>query len=288
MRLDLLVSQRFGLSRRAAQEAVLTGRVDLDGNRCDEPGRDVQASQAVQFDPNRPKSRRVRTNLRVLHEDPHLIVVDKPAGLLTLPTALHEPDTLLSRVRAYLTIRHGGKPYLGIVHRLDQGTTGALVLARSPEALAALQAIFRSHEVERRYLAVVEGVLRPEKGTIDLPVSNDRDQLRRRVARPDEPGRHAVTHYQVLEQLRTKAAVTACWLETGRTHQVRLHLAAIGHPVIGDKLYRTRRRSNARPLFPRQALHAQVLAFVHPITGGPVHAEAPVPQDLKRLIGRLR
>src|SRR4051794_17235302 len=135
IRLDKLVSERFGLSRRAAQEAIRNGRIDLAGERCDEPGREVEAEATVEFFPNRPKARKVQGRLRVLYEDRHVIVVDKPAGLLTLPTPDKERDTLMDRVSRYLTLRHGGRPYVGIIHRLDKDTSGALALARSPTAL---------------------------------------------------------------------------------------------------------------------------------------------------------
>jgi ribosomal 50S subunit-recycling heat shock protein len=170
-RLDKLVAERFGLSRRAAQEAVRNGRVDVAGARCDEPGREVGPGEPVEFFPNRPKARTVAGRLKVLHEDRHVIVVDKPAGVLTLPTPARERDTLVERVGRYLTIRHGRpRPYVGVMHRLDMDTSGALALARSPEALRAFQALFKAHDVERQYLAVVEGRVGPGTGTVDLPL----------------------------------------------------------------------------------------------------------------------
>lgn len=289
MRLDKLVSERFGLSRRAAQEAVRNGRVDVDGTRCDEPGREVDAETAVAFFPNRPKARAVAGRLKVLHEDRHVIIVDKPAGLLTLPTAAGETDTLIDRVGRYLKVRHGvDRPYLGVVHRLDRETSGALALARSPEALRAFQARFRAHDIDRQYLAVVEGRVGPESGTVDLPLRANQGELRRGVARRPDEGRHAVTHYQVVERFGPVASLLACWLETGRTHQIRIHLAEIGHPVVGDPVYRPRSAPRCKARFHRQALHAQTLGFRHPITDEQVHVEAPPPADLAGLIVDLR
>src|SRR5262249_43920182 len=157
IRLDKLVAERFGLSRRAAMEAIRNGRIELAGERCDEPGREVEPDAPIEHFPNRPKARRVEGRLRVLHEDRHVILVDQPAGLLTLPTADRERDTLLERVGRYLTLRHGGRPFVGVVHRLDKDTSGALAFARSPAAARALQALFKAHDIERQYLAVVEG-----------------------------------------------------------------------------------------------------------------------------------
>jgi 23S rRNA pseudouridine1911/1915/1917 synthase len=289
VRLDKLVSERFGLSRRAAQEAVRNGRVDLAGERCDEPGREVEADAPVAFFPNRPKARVVATRLKVLHEDRHVLILDKPAGVLTLPTPLRERDTLIERAGKYLSVRHGqARPYVGVVHRLDKDTSGALALARSPEALRAFQHLFKAHDIERQYLAVVEGRVANETGTIDLALVTDRGDLRRGVARAPGVGRRAVTHYRVVERFGPVATLVACWLETGRTHQIRIHLAESGHPVVGDPVYRPRDRPRCKALFHRQALHAQTLGFRHPITGEDVRVEAKLPPDLDAFIVDLR
>jgi 23S rRNA pseudouridine1911/1915/1917 synthase len=287
-RLDKLVAEKFGLSRRAAQEAIRNGRIDLGGLRCDEPGREVEPDAAVTFDPNRPKARRVmKSGLVVLHEDPHLVVVDKPPGLLTLPTAAHEPDSLIRRVERYLAVRYGGKPRAWVAHRLDKDTSGAIVFARTDEALRGLQALLKAHDVERQYLAVVEGTPRNESGTINVPLE-DRGTIRRGVARAPGKGLEAVTHYRVVERFGPVASLVACWLETGRTHQIRLHMAEIGHPVVGDRVYRPPGLKRSKAQFRRQALHAQSLGFRHPITGREVRVEAPLPRDLAALTTDLR
>jgi 23S rRNA pseudouridine1911/1915/1917 synthase len=289
IRLDKLVAERFGLSRRAAQDAVRNGRIDLAGDRCDEPGREVEPDAPVEFFPNRPKLRTVVGRLRVLYEDRHVLIVDKPAGVLTQPTPERERDTLIERAGRYLTIRHGvQRPFVGVVHRLDKDTSGALALARSPEAVRAFQALFRAHDIERQYLAVVEGTLARSEGTIDLPLMANRVDLRRGVARGPVPGKVAVTHYRVVERFGPVASLVACWLETGRTHQIRIHLAEIGHPVVGDPVYRPRQRPRCKAQFHRQALHAQTLGFIHPLTGQHVHVEAVLPPDLDALIVDLR
>ncbi len=287
-RLDKLVAERFALSRRAAQEAVRNGRVDVDGVRADEPGREVEPGADVAFFPNRPKARKVAGRLRVLHEDRYVIVVDKPAGLLTLPTPERERDTLLDRVSRYLVLRHGGRPYAGVVHRLDKDTSGALAFAKSVEAVRAFQDLFRAHDIERQYLAVVEGVVPRESGTIDLALVTDRGDLRRGVARHFGEGRRAVTHYRVVERFGPVATLVACWLETGRTHQIRIHLAEMGHPVVGDLVYRPKEQPRCKAKFHRQALHAQTLGFVHPLTKESIRVEAPLPTDMEALVVDLR
>jgi 23S rRNA pseudouridine1911/1915/1917 synthase len=288
-RLDKLVAERFSLSRRAAQEAVRNGRVDVSGDLCDEPGREVTPETAVEFFPNRPKARHVATRLRVLHEDRHVLVVDKPAGLLTLPTPDRERDTLIERAGKYLTIRHGlARPFVGVVHRLDMDTSGALALARSPEAVRAFQELFKAHDIERQYLAVVEGRVGPATGTVNLALVADRGDLRRGVARGPNEGKRAVTHYRVVERFGPVATLVACWLETGRTHQIRIHMAELGHPVVGDPVYRPRNRPRTKASFHRQALHAQTLGFLHPFTKQEVRVEAQVPPDLDALIVDLR
>lgn len=248
-----------------------------------EPGADIG------FFPNRPKARKVAGRLRILHEDRHVLIVDKPAGLLTLPTPDRESDTLIERAGRYLAIRHGGsRPFIGVVHRLDKGTSGALALARTTEAVRAFQALFKAHDIERQYLAVVEGTVPMASGTIDRALVTDRGDLRRGVARAPGEGRPAVTHYRVIERFGTVATLVACWLETGRTHQIRIHMAEIGHPVVGDPVYRPRNHPRSKAHFHRQALHAQTLGFRHPLTDGDIHVEAPVPHDLDALIVDLR
>jgi 23S rRNA pseudouridine1911/1915/1917 synthase len=289
IRLDKHVAQKFGLSRSAAQEAVRTGRIDVEGLRCDEPGRMIEPALEVTFHPSRPKARRVvGGGLEVLYEDNDLIIVNKPAGLLTLPTAAHEPDTLATRLQRYLQLRHGGQPTVGIIHRLDKETSGALAFAKSAASLEAFQALFRAHAIERRYLAVVEGAVKTARRTIDRPLVIHSDTARHRVARAPEEGLRAVTHFEVVERFGPQATLLACWLETGRTHQIRLHLASIGHPVVGDARYRPKHQPKSKARFHRQALHAQTLGFIHPATGRPVLVEAPLPADLAAFIADLR
>lgn len=283
MRLDQAAALKFGLSRRAAREAVRAGRVDVDGAAVDEPGRDVPEGARLDFAPDRPQRRRVKSRLTVLYEDGDVLVVDKPAGLLTVPTEAREKDTLWSRALQYLQHRFGGRPYAGIVHRLDKDTSGALVFARNRAALHALQDRFRTHAIDREYVALVEGTP-AESGAFDADLVRE-PGLRRSVARPGEAGKRAVTRYRTLERF-PGAALVSVRPETGRTHQIRVHFSAAGHPLLGDRVYGNRDPGAASA--PRQMLHARRLGFPHPRTGEPLLAEAPVPEDFEKVLAALR
>ena len=285
MRLDQAVSVRFALSRRTARDAVRSGRIEVDGAVVDEPGASVEPDVRLVFHRDRPVRRHVRTRLAVLHEDSHVLVVDKPAGLLTVPTEAREKDTLWSRALHYLQHRYSGRPYAGIVHRLDKDTSGAIVFARSRAALHALQSRFREHAIEREYVALVEG--HPaDTGTLDADLVRE-PGLRRSIARPGQEGRRAVTRYRTLERF-ANAAMVSVRPETGRTHQIRVHLSAAGHPILGDRVYGREIVKGAAPAAPRQMLHARKLGFPHPESGRNVSAEAPLPGDFARVLAALR
>jgi 23S rRNA pseudouridine1911/1915/1917 synthase len=292
MRLDLAVSKAFGLSRRAARTAVRAGRVDLDGAVADEPGLEVGDNPELDFSPGRPARYRVRTRLSVLAEDEDFLVVDKPAGLLTVPTAEREKDTLLSRVLDYLHHRYRRRPVAFVVHRLDRDTSGAVVFARTRPALHLLQDLFRRHVIDREYLALVEGSLEPS-GTFSADLAGDGVRVKRGVAAPGQRGKRAVTHFRTIERL-PHASLVAIRLETGRTHQIRVHFASAGHPVVGDRVYGQPARESktgggrAAPGAPRQMLHARLLGFPHPRTGEPVRTESPLPADFREALDFLR
>ncbi len=223
----------------------------------------------------------------VLYEDEHLLIVDKPPGVVVHPGAGNPDHTLVNgllRIRPALA----ALPRAGIVHRLDKDTSGLLIVAASTPALRALTAALARHDVSRRYRAVVEGVLTGGR-TIDAPIGRDpSNRLRQRVA---SAGRPALTRVSVLERYRVHCLVAA-ELATGRTHQIRVHLASVGHPLVGDRRYGARARLPPRPsaellatirAFRRQALHAAELAFVHPVSGEMLNFATPMPPDLTNL-----
>jgi 23S rRNA pseudouridine1911/1915/1917 synthase len=289
MRLDKRVAERFGLSRRGAERAVRRGQVDVSGQTCFDPAREVDAETTLNYAPGRPRPETSARRLKVLYEDRDVLIVDKPAGLLTQPTPERERDTLLERVGRYLThTRRVQQPFVGIVHRIDKQTSGVILLVCSPKALRPFQMLFRAHAIERSYVAVVEGIVKPTQGTIDLSLIADRGDGRRGAATDAEDGVPSITHYEVSENFGMRASLVTCRLETGRTHQIRIHLAEIGHPVIGDPVYGGEQRARFAVAFPRQALHAQALGFIHPMSGQELRIEAPLPSDMKDLIAGLR
>ena len=284
-RLDVRVVREFTLSRRKAQEAIAAGQVDVDDVRVRDPGRLVTFAQKVLYQPNRRREEAIRFSLPLAHQDEHLVVVDKPPGLLTVPTdgGTHD-DCVLSRLRADLTKVRGPRTYVGALHRLDRGTSGLVAVALSRECHAAGRAAFRDHAFLRRYLTLVEGVPKVAQGTIDLPIANEYESGKRHIARDDdEPSRHAVTHYRVKERF-SRNALLEVELDTGRQHQIRLHLRAISHPIVGDGVYGSKERpSGSRPM-----LHASKLAFPHPVTGVPIDCESNPPKDFEDVMKRLR
>jgi 23S rRNA pseudouridine1911/1915/1917 synthase len=288
MRLDLAVSRIFGLSRRAAREAVRAGRVDVNGVAADEAGAEVAEEARVTLSPDRPARYRIRSRLEVLAEDSDFVIVEKPAGLLTVPTAEREKDTLLARVLDYLHHRFRRRPAAFVVHRLDRDTSGAVVFARNRPALHFLQELFKRHAIEREYVAIVEGSL-PDSGVFSADIVRDSGDLRRGVARRGQPGKRAVTRFRTLERF-PDATLAAVELETGRTHQIRVHFAEGGHPVLGDRVYGGRGQKSTvdSRQFPRQMLHARRLGFAHPKTGEMVRVESKPPEDFQEALAKLR
>ncbi len=284
-RLDAVVGglEEVG-SRAEAQRLIEAGRVLVDG--------EARAKRHLMAEGERLEVRTVapppselvpeEVPMTVRYEDDHLLVVDKPAGVVTHPSAGHSSGTLVHGLLAH-AIAGGADPTRpGIVHRLDRDTSGLLVVARSERAHRRLQRMLRDRLIERTYIALVHGVPPPAL-TIDKPIGRDRG-VRTRMAVDVSEGREAVTHTRVLEDLGP-VALLEVRLETGRTHQIRVHLDAVGHPVVGDRVYGRRERDYG---LHRQFLHAARLAFPHPETGEPVDVESPLPHDLELTLRRVR
>lgn len=232
--------------------------------------------------------------LEIVFEDEHLIIVNKPAGLVVHPAAGHADGTL---VNALLHHCHGklsgigGVQRPGIVHRIDKDTSGLLVVAKSNPAHEGLAKLFAAHDIERRYFAIVSGVPAPPAGTVRTQIGRSTVNRKKMAVLPENKGKHAVTHYRTIENFG-KAALIECTLETGRTHQVRVHMAHIGHPLIGDTVYSNRqnpyRIGPNQSKFERQALHAASLGFIHPISGETLRFESSLPEDMQLLLSQLR
>jgi 23S rRNA pseudouridine1911/1915/1917 synthase len=288
LRLDLaLIGRHPELSRRKARDVIEKGQVTVDGRTALEAGELVGAEAALLWDPNRKARSRVRSTIRLLYEDEEVLVVDKPAGLLAVPTAPEAPeDSGLARVQDYVARLRPRHPYVGVVHRLDRDTSGALAFALTPAARAGLRDLFRAHRIERRYAALVHGSPGGEAGLVDRPIYDVYEAGRRRLARAGEPSHEARTHWRVVERFPA-GALLEIELETGRQHQIRLHLAHLGLPIVGDLVYGDpRRRTEAAA--PRQMLHARRLGFAHPSTGVQVSVESPLPEDFRHALASLR
>jgi 23S rRNA pseudouridine1911/1915/1917 synthase len=278
-RLDAFVATHVG--SRAAAERVIEAGVRVDGVERAKSWR-LQGGEDVQFDPPAESvpPQREELALSVAYEDEHLLVIDKPAGIVVHPAPGHTRGTL---VHGLVGVSGGGEEERrGIVHRLDRDTSGLLVVAKTEQAYARLQAMVRDRALERDYLALVRGRPRSLRGRIEAPIGRDRTDPLRRSLDTDSP-REAVTHFEVVELL-AEHALLRVRLETGRTHQVRVHLAAVDLPVAGDPLYGIKGDLGLT----RQFLHAARLAFAHPITGVAIACESPLSADLESALSRAR
>jgi 23S rRNA pseudouridine1911/1915/1917 synthase len=232
--------------------------------------------------------------LEIVHEDAHLLVVDKPAGMVVHPAAGNFDGTLVNALLHHCAGRLsgiGGVARPGIVHRIDKDTSGLLVVAKTDVAHEGLAAQFARHSIDRRYLSITTGVPVPVAGTIDAPLARSSANRKKITVVGEGCGKRAVTHYRIVEPLRG-AALVECRLETGRTHQVRVHMASIGHPLLGDPVYgrvRNEQREILKRLdFHRQALHAAELGFVHPVSKEKLSFKSALPSDIQELFGALR
>jgi 23S rRNA pseudouridine1911/1915/1917 synthase len=290
-RLDRRLRERLpSLSWTKIRDAIEAGQVSVDGAIVRDPGSLVSAVAEVVFDPARPRRRHARLALPRLYEDEDILVIDKPAGLLSMATdarVRHDEDTVLRRAKEYVAHLHGRRGYAGLLHRLDRDTSGAMALALSREAHARGRDLFAAHRFERRYLALVAGVPRLPEGTIDAAVSRTYASGRRRLVGDRDEGRDAVTRYRVRERFES-AALVELRLETGRQHQIRLHMERLGHPLVGEQVYVGADRAGGAGKAGRQMLHAWRLAFPHPLHGTMIDVEAPLPDDFERVLRSLR
>lgn len=286
------------LSRERLKTLILEGRVTGSaGETMRDPSSKVIPGQS--FTLHIPEAvpadaRPQDIPLSVIHEDPYLIVVDKPAGLVVHPAAGNPDGTLVNALLHHCAGQLsgiGGVARPGIVHRIDKDTSGLLVVAKTDAAHEGLARQFKDHSIARRYHAIVSGHPRPLSGTINTWIGRSNRDRKKMAVQSEGRGKHSVTHYRVLETL-TASALVECRLETGRTHQVRVHMSHIGHPLLGDPVYRTRAKALGTILnalaFQRQALHAASLGFIHPVTNERLDFESPLPADMQQLLSRLR
>ncbi len=300
-RLDKALAEASGLSRERVKALMAEGRITLAGQPVNQPT--LKPADGTRFAISIPEATTALAApqdiaLTIVFEDAHLIIIDKPAGLVVHPAAGNLDGTLVNALlhhcRGQLS-GIGGVARPGIVHRIDKDTSGLLVVAKSDAAHEGLARQFADHSIERAYLAVVGGHPVPSAGTVSGAIGRsryDRKKMAMVEARGESGrGKHAVTHYRTLERLDSSALVE-CRLETGRTHQVRVHMSSIGHALLGDPTY-GRPPARLRPLlnqlhFARQALHAAVLGFIHPLTGEAMRFESALPADFRELLVELK
>jgi 23S rRNA pseudouridine1911/1915/1917 synthase len=284
-RLDTVAAGGLGIPRAEVQRAIAEGRLLVDGRERAKSFHvaggetiEVQLRVAGDLEPEPGL-------LTVLFEDDHLMVVSKPAGLITHGTASKRTGTLVNRLLALGVplSTAGGVDRPGIVHRLDAGTSGAMLVAKDDRAHLALAEMFRRHDIDRRYLALVRGHVEHDRFLIDAPLSRERARILVRAA----TGKKAATEIEVRERLARSTLVEAR-PRTGRTHQIRVHLSAVGHPVLGDRTYGGAGQDATRLGLVRPFLHSWRIAFDHPITGERIEVEDPLPPDLAEALNRAR
>jgi len=304
-RLDKFLAQQIAeLSRARVQELIAAGHVTVDGKRvkASHPVSPGETINVVVLKRAAPEMRAEDIPLQIVYEDADLAVVDKPAGMVVHPAFANYTGTLANALLFHFDKLSGasGHDRPGIVHRLDKDTSGLLVVAKNDQAHARLAEQFREKSAQREYEAIAWGHLRPRRGRVETYLRRS-EKDRTRIVVDAKQGRRAITNYEVIEQFAF-ASLVRLRLETGRTHQIRVHLTHLGHPVFGDPVYGGRSRQAASlsnkeqreqaaellELMPRQALHARSLGFVHPRSGERLRFESPLPKDFELLLEKLR
>ena len=295
-RLDTVLSALAGISRSAAAGLIEAGLVTLGGRKAEKKDRPAAGEELCYElpDPREVETAPQNIPLDIIYEDRDLLVINKPCGMVVHPAAGNEDGTLVNALlyhcKGELSGINGEKRP-GIVHRIDKDTSGLLAVAKNDMAHRALAAQLEDHSMRRTYYALVSGGFAADEGTVDLPIGrHPRDRKKMAVLRPGEGhSRHAVTHYRVLARYG-KVSYLSLQLETGRTHQIRVHMSHIGHPLLGDAVYgggHTPFEKKHAALLHGQCLHAGGLEFVHPATGQAVSFTCPLPEDFKRLLAIL-
>jgi 23S rRNA pseudouridine1911/1915/1917 synthase len=298
-RLDRALAGLFSTeSRNSLANLITEGRVRLDGKMAAKPSQRVETGQRIELDIPAPLPAGVQSQdipLVILYQDADLAVIDKPAGLVVHPAVGHPDRTLVNALLHHVTDLSGigGELRPGIVHRLDKDTSGVMVIAKHDEAHRKLTANWNDAGVRKEYVALVYGTPAAERGTIDAPVGRDPRDRKRMAVTPG--GRRAVTDYEVAERYRY-VSLLRCRLHTGRTHQIRVHMKYLGHPIVGDPVYSgpqwrgipDKKLQRTLAAFTRQALHAAKITFPHPRDGRILTFEAPLPEDMRQLLEAVR
>jgi len=284
------------LSRERLKALIRSGAVETAGHAIRDPATKVRGDENLSVavpEPTAAHNAPQDIPLTVVFEDEHLLVVDKPAGLVVHPAAGNLDGTLVNALLHHCAGQLsgiGGVARPGIVHRIDKDTSGLLVIAKTDVAHEGLAKQFAAHSIDRRYLAILSGVPKASHGIVDAPLARSATNRKKIAIVEGKRGKRAVTHWRRLEVLRD-AALVECRLETGRTHQVRVHMASLGHPLVGDPVYGRSGKTHGKLLkelgFHRQALHAAELGFTHPVTRSRLSFSSPMPPDMQELFNAL-
>lgn len=299
LRLDRALAEALpSLSRERLKTLIKGGRVtDAGGNILWDPSTKTSAPATIGVRvPVAAPAHNIAQDmdLVIAYEDEHLIVVDKPAGMVVHPAAGNLDGTMVNALLHHCAGQLsgiGGVARPGIVHRIDKDTSGLIVAAKHDKAHEGLAKQFAAHSIDRRYIAIATGRPMPANGTVNAWLARSTTNRKKMAVVAEGRGKHAITHYRTIEPLKN-ATLVECRLETGRTHQVRVHMAHIGHPLVGDPVYGRQRKPLSDILrarnFVRQALHAAHLGFIHPVTGNEIALDSELPADMRELIDELR
>ena len=287
-RLDYALTVLFPeKSRNAFQKLIKDGKIFVNGNAAEKPGSRLHEGDRIEIDFPEPETLSVEPEemaLDIVYEDADVILINKPKGMVVHPAAGHYSGTLVNGLLFHCRDLSGINGVLrpGIVHRIDKDTTGIVIACKNDKAHNAIAAQLKEHSIRRRYYAIVTGNLKEDEGTIDKPIGRN-PQDRKKMAVVNN-GKNAVTHYRVLERFGSCTFIE-CRLETGRTHQIRVHMASIGHPLLGDEVYG---RAKSRYATEGQCLHAYLLGFVHPSTKEYMEFQTELPEYFKKILNDLR
>lgn len=297
-RLDTFLQKKTGITRSQIQKLIRQGDVLVHDARVNQNYR-VKSEDSITMQVSAKTDEGLVAEpipLEVLYEDSHLIVVNKPAGMVVYPAAGHAQGTLMNALAHHCSnlSAPGGPLRPGIVHRLDKDTSGVMVVALSDEAYYSLVEQFRQRTMNRKYIAIIHGNLREESGEIALRIGRSESD-RKKMSTQTRRGKEAFTRWKVVQRFGS-ATVVEVKLGTGRTHQIRVHFASAGHPVLGDRTYGKKTeiereaedKKKKKIIFPRQMLHAGLLGFTHPVTGGYLEFSSPLPEDMSRKIAELK
>ncbi len=288
LRIDLAINRKFGrISRTLAQEMLKTGEIKV-GNQLVKPGLKVKGGETVEivFRPEEvePEIKATALDFPVLFEDRYMIAIDKPVGLVVHPGAGKEKTTVVSALLGHTKLSPIGAPTRpGVVHRLDKDTSGVMILAKTRDVHRKLADAFAGHDLEKEYLAIIQGHIVNRKGRIEVAIERDKIHRKRMKATSADKGRMAISNFEVVEYLKGATLIKVKIL-TGRTHQIRVHMAFTGHPLLGDVTYGGRRLERKAEHF----LHSHRLALKHPVTGKQLEFIAPMPERFTHILAQLR